>query len=337
MTHSEAPLLTTDRLRLRGPHPEDFDTIARFMGSDRARHIGGPLEPAQVWTGLCANAGQWQMRGYGIWQIERLDDGALIGRTGIYHPHDWPGPELTWALYDDAFEGQGYAHEAATVARKAAESFGLTRLLSHVTDTNPASQSLARKLGATDEGLHDTPHGSMRRFRHPAPDAPILPERVETERLILRRPSGADRAAYVAFYTSPRSAMAIGPFDTAGANAFFDDECTLWNEKGFGMHTITTKAAPHTPIGLAGIWQPAQHPEPELGWLLWDGAEGHGYAYEAATALRDIAFARGWPSLISYIDAENSSSEKLAIRMGAVLTATCSNPRTWRHRPEQTA
>lgn len=334
------PVIATERLILRGPRVEDFDVIARFMGSERARFVGGPLERDVAWNGLAANAGQWHLRGYGIWQIERREDGALIGRTGIYHPENWPGPELTWALYDAAFEGHGYAEEAARAARKAAEAFGLTRLASHVIPGNAASQALAVKLGAQDEGVQDTPHGPMQRFRHPAPDAPIVPEEIETGRLILRRPQDADRAAYVAFYTSDRSAMALGPFDAAGASRFFDQEKALWTDKGFGMHTLFAKSAPEQPIGLVGVWQPDAWPEPELGWLLWDGAEGKGYAQEAARAVRDIVFAEGWPTLISYIADDNAPSIALARRLGAVRAAD--HPRTpdasvWRHRPELAA
>lgn len=163
---------------------------------------------------------------------------------------------------------------------------------------------------------------------------PLIPERIETDRLILRRPVEADRAAYVHFYTSARSALAMGPFDDAGANAFFDKELALWHDKGFGMHSLFARAAPNIPIGLAGVWQPDGWPDPELGWLLWEGAEGKGYAQEAARAVRDTVFAQGWPTLISYINAANAGSARTATRLGARLEDATAEPQLWRHKPE---
>jgi RimJ/RimL family protein N-acetyltransferase len=60
-------------------------------------------------------------------------------------------------------------------------------------------------------------------------------------------------------------------------------------------------------------------PERELGWILFDGAEGRGIATEAASALRDWAAARGWTGLVSYIDPANHRSIALAQRLGARL------------------
>lgn len=329
------PTLRTERLILRGPSMGDLPGITAFMTSDRAQFVGGPLDADKIWPALCANAGQWHLRGYGIWQIERQSDGALIGRAGIYHPADWPEPELTWALYDAIFEGQGYASEAATAARDMAQQFGLTRLASHVADENAASVAVAKRLGAKDEGLHDTPVGPMRRFRHPAPAAPIIPEQIETERLILKRPSDSDRAAYIGFYTSDRSAMALGPKSPDDASAFFDQECALWDDKGFGMYSLFAKSDPNTPAGLVGLWHPSICAEPELGWLLWDHAEGNGYATEAARACLDMWLGGGKLAPISYITANNAASQAVARKLGAhieTMHPNHPNLQIWRHK-----
>jgi RimJ/RimL family protein N-acetyltransferase len=61
-------------------------------------------------------------------------------------------------------------------------------------------------------------------------------------------------------------------------------------------------------------------PEKELGWLLYEGFEGKGYATEAARAMRDWAFGPGGlASLVSYFDPENARSMAVAQRLGAVL------------------
>ena len=57
----------------------------------------------------------------------------------------------------------------------------------------------------------------------------------------------------------------------------------------------------------------------ELGWLLYDGYEGQGYATEAAAALRDWAFGTlGLETLVSYCDPDNAASIAVAERLGAV-------------------
>jgi hypothetical protein len=42
-------------------------------------------------------------------------------------------------------------------------------------------------------------------------------------------------------------------------------------------------------MGVTGISHPSYYPEPEMGWALYDGFEGLGYATEAAAAARDWA------------------------------------------------
>src|SRR5690606_13136982 len=65
---------------------------------------------------------------------------------------------------------------------------------------------------------------------------------------------------------------------------------------------------------------------------------GQGYAFEAASALRDWAFSvRGLPSLVSYCDPENARSIGLARKLGAVPDASAvgQDPEdlVFRHRP----
>jgi RimJ/RimL family protein N-acetyltransferase len=73
-------------------------------------------------------------------------------------------------------------------------------------------------------------------------------------------------------------------------------------------------------VGQVGISHGPLFPEKELGWLVYDGHEGRGYATEAAAALRDwAARTLSLERLVSYIDAENVRSIAVAERLGAVL------------------
>ncbi len=72
-------------------------------------------------------------------------------------------------------------------------------------------------------------------------------------------------------------------------------------------------------VGQVGINHGPLFPEKELGWMLYDGFEGQGYATEAAIALRDWAFATlELESLVSYFDPANAASMAVAKRLGAV-------------------
>ena len=51
----------------------------------------------------------------------KIDGGAFIGSVGIFHPLDWPEPEIIYSL-DQPFWRQGFAAEAARAARLAVRS-----------------------------------------------------------------------------------------------------------------------------------------------------------------------------------------------------------------------
>lgn len=72
-------------------------------------------------------------------------------------------------------------------------------------------------------------------------------------------------------------------------------------------------------VGAVGLWNSPQWPEPELGyWFLPEG-QGKGYAYEAASALKQFALEEvNFPTLVSFIAGENEASKRLAIKLGAV-------------------
>jgi RimJ/RimL family protein N-acetyltransferase len=87
--------------------------------------------------------------------------------------------------------------------------------------------------------------------------------------------------------------------------------------RGAGMWTVTLARA-DVPLGWLYLWKEWGGPEPELGWVLTLAAEGHGYAREAAFAVLPHALALYGPSgFVSYIDAGNIRSARLAAALGA--------------------
>jgi RimJ/RimL family protein N-acetyltransferase len=158
-----------------------------------------------------------------------------------------------------------------------------------------------------------------------------------TSRLILRPPAIGDYAAYAAFLASSRAIHMGGPFDTKGAWLTFCHDVACWHLFGHGALMIDLRQTGQC-IGQVGINHGPLFPEKELGWLLYAGHEGQGYAIEAARALRDWAFTQGGlTTLVSYIDPANFASIAVAERLGAVpdLVALRQDETdlVYRHRP----
>jgi RimJ/RimL family protein N-acetyltransferase len=145
-------------------------------------------------------------------------------------------------------------------------------------------------------------------------DIPTL----RTERLVLRPMVEADFPAYRDMMASPRSAYMGGPVEPRFAWGMFCHDIACWTLFGHGGLMIQVAATGQC-AGQVGINDGPLFPEKELGWLLHEGFEGHGYATEAAGALRDWAFAElGLDSLVSYFDPANHRSIAVAVRLGAV-------------------
>lgn len=143
--------------------------------------------------------------------------------------------------------------------------------------------------------------------------------RLETERLVLRRPEPKDADAIIAFYMSERSQYAGGHVPSFRAWTNFTAILGHWQVRGYGLWAVTTKDSDDI-IGLVGPYFPTGWPETELGWLMFDGAEGKGFATEAArAAIADARSRLGWTDIVHYIAHQNTRSIALAERLGATL------------------
>ncbi len=143
--------------------------------------------------------------------------------------------------------------------------------------------------------------------------------RIVTDRLVLRPHRAEDFEAFVEFFASDR-ARHVGGYGSPRARLWygFAADVGSWPLIGFGGWAIEERATGAL-AGQVALGKPDHFPERELGWLLFDGFEGRGYAFEAARAARDFAFATlGWDAAVSYIDPANARSIALARRLGAV-------------------
>jgi RimJ/RimL family protein N-acetyltransferase len=138
-----------------------------------------------------------------------------------------------------------------------------------------------------------------------------------TERLILRPPRREDLAPFAVFWASERSVHEGGPRDLRGAWEDFAAGFGLWAIEGFGTWSVEERATGAL-VGIIGYYHPADFPELEIGWTVFDGFEGKGLAYEAAMAARAWGYAeRGLTPLVSHTDPANARSIRLHERMGA--------------------
>lgn len=128
-----------------------------------------------------------------------------------------------------------------------------------------------------------------------------------------------DWPAYESMMASERAKFLGGPYDSSGAWGMFCADHAQWDLYGAGALMIEVQETRQT-VGQIGINSSPLFPETELGWLLYEGFEGQGYAVEAAQALHDWAFGKlGLATLVSYIDPQNYPSIAIAAKLGATL------------------
>ncbi len=140
---------------------------------------------------------------------------------------------------------------------------------------------------------------------------------LETERLILRPPTMDDWPAYRDFMASDRAVFMGGPHNEEANWGMFCHDTALWSLFGHGALSVDTRTD-RACVGQIGINAGPLFPERELGWFVFPGSEGKGYAFEAASALRDWALGvRGFKTLVSNIHPDNARSIRLAERLGA--------------------
>jgi RimJ/RimL family protein N-acetyltransferase len=156
-SETEAPIIETERLRLRPHTVDDFaDCVAMWSDPIVARYtIGEPAPPPRTWSRILAYRGHWALLGFGYWAVEEKSTGRFIGELGFaehkreMQPSIEGTPEIGWALITEA-TGKGYATEAlrAVVAWGDAH-FGNARTVCIIRAENLASFRVAERLGYT--------------------------------------------------------------------------------------------------------------------------------------------------------------------------------------------
>ena len=178
------PTLETDRLILRDWRDADREPFARMNADPRvSEFLPGALTREESDDFVDRIVERWTEDGTGLWAVERREDGAFLGFTGLAVPRFeaafTPAVEVGWRLAFEAW-GHGYATEAARAAlRYGFEVAGLDEIVSFTVPANVRSRAVMERIGMTRDPADDFDHPNL------APDSPL-------RRHVLYRLSRAD-------------------------------------------------------------------------------------------------------------------------------------------------
>lgn len=153
-TFTAAPVIETDRLRLRSGRLSDKDVHIAMWADERVtRFIGGePRAPEVSWGKFLSLAGLWPVMGFGYWVFADKVSDRLIGQGGLSYfcrgiPELEDVPEAGWAFDADHW-GAGYATEAMTAILEWADAHLDAKDVRCIIDPgNEASERVSAKLG----------------------------------------------------------------------------------------------------------------------------------------------------------------------------------------------
>ena len=147
----------------------------------------------------------------------------------------------------------------------------------------------------------------------------LIPETIETDRLLLRTFKESDWTDLHRLYSDPECTKYTIQRALTEGESWRTMAALIghWQIRRYGPYAVEEKSAGRV-MGCVGLWYPNDWPEPEIKWEISRSYWGQGFASEAARAVKKMA-ALYLPeiSLISLIHANNQRSIDLAIAIGA--------------------
>jgi RimJ/RimL family protein N-acetyltransferase len=171
----EGPTLRTERLRLRRWTDEDRDVFAQISADPEVmRYRLAPLSRHESDALIDETEASFDRNGFGLWAVERIEDGRLLGFTGFgtstFDAAFCPAVDIGWTLARDMW-GHGYATEGAVAALDFAfDHLQLDEVVAHTTQLNERSRAVMGRLGMTHDPADDfdapwyQPENPRRRF-----------------------------------------------------------------------------------------------------------------------------------------------------------------------------
>jgi RimJ/RimL family protein N-acetyltransferase len=147
---SHTPRLVTERLILDPLRPEHADEmVAVLAGPELYAFIGGEpptldelrIRYGHLVTGASARTEEWHN-----WTVRDRTDGTAVGTVQATIFRSNGGAEIAWVI-GRAWQGRGYATEAAIALAAWLRRHGLTSIVAHVHPDHRASAAVARRAG----------------------------------------------------------------------------------------------------------------------------------------------------------------------------------------------
>jgi len=145
---------------------------------------------------------------------------------------------------------------------------------------------------------------------------------LRTERLFIRELTPRDAPFMLALLNEPSFLVNIGDRGVrtiAEAEAYIErSPRASYALHGFGLCAVTLHED-GTPIGVCGILKRDALPEPDIGFAFLPAYWSQGYAFEAASAVRDFARETlALPRLLAIVSPGNAASMRLLGKLGFV-------------------
>ncbi len=149
-------VVTTERLTLTPLTVEDVAEMAPVLADPALYEFtgGGPPtteELAGRYARQQAGGSSDGSQRWHNWLVRRRVDGAAVGYVQATVDNRTADAELAWVV-GTAWQGHGYASEAAAGMSRWLRSRGATRLVAHVHPGHAASAAVARSLGLAPTG-----------------------------------------------------------------------------------------------------------------------------------------------------------------------------------------
>jgi RimJ/RimL family protein N-acetyltransferase len=162
---ASAPTLVTPRLLLRPWRDDDRPAVAAMSAdAEVMAHFPALLDREASDRLVDRLEAHFERHGFGMWAVERADDGGFAGMIGLMVPAFTtaftPCVEVGWRLARDAW-GHGYAVEGAAAALELGfGALGLGEIVSFTTPANARSRRVMETLGMQRDvdGDFDHPH-----------------------------------------------------------------------------------------------------------------------------------------------------------------------------------
>lgn len=149
---------------------------------------------------------------------------------------------------------------------------------------------------------------------------PLLPDRIETDRCVMRPFESADLENLFLLYGDPKvmTTRKIGVQDKDQTAFQLADFVDLWRTRGFGLYAVFDKET-NAFVGECGFrpYAPDQPHVIELSYGLRPKFWGGGIATEIATAMIDAGFEGfGTDTLIAHAQEQNAASLRVLTKLG---------------------